>query len=508
MPTSPQHITFDSPVAISTTGTPAPTTGFGRHRFAAIAAAWAAAITATAVTATTVTGLAGVAGADPGGGCAPFTAVLVPGTTETNPAANPAQPAGLLASLGSGLSARYGSDIDVRYLPYAASAAPYRASETGGVTTLSLLLGGLCASTRVVLAGYSQGADIVGDTTTAIGHHRGPLPPDRVLAVGLISDPRRDPATTQLGTPATGQGVAGTRDEDFGTLASRVRTVCATGDLYCATSPQTSPALSAIARAFTGNPNLTDPSPAGPEPSAAQAVPHSTSAGLSGPSGLSPSSVTRQVVVVLGGLAGFAANLPTFIDDLGRLPAALAAGDIAGAHRLAGELNTLASPLVRMASQVDLHLVAQALAMAAPLDQSGWIGMAAQITDILARLDIARLAHDIGAAQEVAWRAAAKLTAGDPLGGGLDLIGLAPLAADLAGTAAAALTGDGGAQLAGLAQSFTATIDPDTATALADLTREGGDAVGFYTSGVHQNGYHDAVGELLAWFTKQIDAVE
>ncbi|WP_156161843.1 cutinase family protein [Nocardia vulneris] len=447
-------------------------------------------ITATAIaaaaTAATIMGT-GTAAADPK--CAPFTAILVPGTTETSPAANPTQPAGLLTTVGNGLSARYGGDIDVRYLPYPAALAPYRPSQNGGVAAMSSMLSGLCASTRVVLAGYSQGADVVGDTTAAIGQGRGPLDPARVLGVGLISDPRRDPATPQLGAPATGQGIAGPRD-DFGALANRVRTVCATGDLYCSTDPNAAPALSAIGRAFTSGNALPD--------SAGSFTP---AAGAD----LDPSSVTRQVVIVLGGLAGVAANLPAIVDDLGQLPARLAAGDLPGLHQLTGDLNTQLQPLVEMASKVDLRLVARALTLAAPLDQSGTVGTAAQIVNVLAGVDVARAARDIGTAQEIAWRALDKLTGGDPLSGGLELIGLAPIGADLAGIAAAALTGEGGAHLSGLASSFTELTSPDTSQAFADLAREGGDAAQFYLGGVHQTGYDAAVVQVLEFLTSQID---
>ncbi|WP_280433447.1 cutinase family protein [Nocardia brasiliensis] len=474
---NPARFRFSRP---ATTGSPC--------RLPARITATAATVIAATATAATIMG-AGTATADPE--CAPFTAILVPGTTETSPAANPAQPAGLLTTVGNGLSARYGGDIDVRYLPYPAALAPYRPSQNSGVAAMSSMLSGLCASTRVVLAGYSQGADVVGDTAAAIGQGRGPIDPLRVLGVGLISDPRRDPATPQLGQPATGQGIAGPR-VDFGALAARVQTVCATGDLYCSTDPDAAPALSAIGRAFTSSNAV---------PDAAGSVSASPAAG----SDLDPSSVTRQVVIVLGGLAEVAANLPTIVDDLGELPARLAAGDLPGLHRLTGDLNTQLQPLVEMASKVDLRLVARALTLAAPLDQSGTVGAAAQIVNVLAGVDVARAARDIGTAQEIAWRALDKLTGGDPLGGGLELIGLAPIGADLAGIAAAALTGEGGAHLSGLASSFTTMTSPDTSQAFADLAREGGDAAQFYLGGVHQTGYDAAVHQVLEFLTSQID---
>src|SRR5690606_42096029 len=133
-----------------------------------------------------------------------------------------------------------------------------------------------------------------------------------------------------------------------------------------------------------------------------------------------------------------------------------------------------------------LRLVARALSLAAAADPSGWTAVAAQVVDIVARVDIGRIATNIGLAQEVAWRAVDRLAAGDPVGAGLELTGLAPVATDLAATAASALVGDGAGQLTGLAADLTARADPATSAALsarADLARQGGGAAGAVTSG-------------------------
>ncbi|MBF6477124.1 cutinase family protein [Nocardia cyriacigeorgica] len=451
-----------------------------------------AAAATVAIGAATLTTTTGVASAEPTdtSTCPRWTAVLVPGTGETTPGADPGAAVGMLAPIGDGLRTRYGADIDVRSLPYAAAPAPYQQSESGGVQALSGALAGLCPTTQVVLAGSSQGEDIVVDVLSGIGHGRGPIPDSRFLAAGLLSDPNRDPRTPQLSQPVYGQGIAGPR-EDFGSLADRIRTVCAAGDLYCATSPETSPALAAVGRAFTGNTALLD------DPAAA------SSSGV-----LDPASVARQVILVLGGLAEFTANLPSIGDNVARLPHAVLAGDIPGAHWISGELNNLFNPLVQVADEVDLRLVARALSLAAAADPSGWTAVAAQVVDIVARVDIGRIATNIGLAQEVAWRAVDRLAAGDPVGAGLELTGLAPVATDLAATAASALVGDGAGQLTGLAADLTARTDPATSAALsdmADLARQGGDAAEFFTSGVHQTGYDQGVRDVLDWLASRID---
>ncbi|OXR45181.1 hypothetical protein B7C42_03139 [Nocardia cerradoensis] len=497
--------------------TPTPAPAHRRARTRCAAPTLICAIVAAVVTAVSAL-VCGAATATPVSGppsCPRWTAMLVPGTGEAQPTD---ERGGMLAPIGAGLRQRYDSDIEVRTLTYPASAVPYSTSETAGTQNLSTLLHGLCSSTQVVLAGYSQGADIAGDLATEIGNNRGPVPASRIVAVALISDPRRSSGTPQLGTPSPGEGIAGPRRHDFGTLADRVRTLCATGDLYCSTSPQASPALAALGRAFTGtdlpptsNDTTKHPSPDQTTTSATAPVTSSRAAPDSGLdasgsfAGLDPSEIIGQVVAVLSGLSGFAADLPAIGNDLAQLPALIASGNLPGLHQISGDLNNQFAPLVQMADRIDLHLVARALALAAPLDTSGWTAVAAQIVNILAGLDIGRLATDIGQAQEIAWNAAQKLVTGDPAGAALALSGLVPVAADLAAAAASALTGDAGAHLTGLAHTFTATTTPDTSTALADLARQSGDATRFATSGVHQNGYSTALEQALDWLINRID---
>ncbi|WP_062993784.1 cutinase family protein [Nocardia anaemiae] len=453
------------------------------------------------VTATTVVG-AGVAAADPtpapaAANCPRWTALLVPGTSETTPTADPTRPVGMLAPIAEGLTARYGSDINVRTLAYTADAAPYAPSQSQGAQALTATLARLCSGTRVVLAGYSQGADIVGDLATAIGNNRGPIPASRAVAVGLVSDPRRDPTTAQLGNPVSGQGIAGPRFQGFGDLTDRVHTLCAEGDLYCSTSPQASPALTAVGRAVTSTsvPDSTSATVPSTGTTAPAMSPDSTA-------GLDPSKVLAQAVTVLGGLSGIAANVPAIINDLAQLPALIATGDIPGLHRVAGDLNNQFTPLVRMVAGIDLHLVARALTLAAPLDTSGWVAVASQIVGVLADLEIARIATDIGQAQEIAWNALQKLAAGDPLAALLTLSGVVPVATDILEATASAFTGT---QFGSLAQTYTATTSPATSTALGDLARQGSDAARFAATGVHSNGYATAITELLDWLEHAID---
>ncbi|MET7773167.1 cutinase family protein [Nocardia sp. NPDC005366] len=479
---------------------------------------FARALLCAATAVATVVG-AGVAAADPtpapaATNCPPWTAILVPGTWETTPTADSTRPVGMLAPIAQGLTARYGRDIEVRTLAYTADAAPYATSQTQGAQALTATLAGLCSSTRVVLAGYSQGADIVGDLATAIGNNRGPIPASRVIAVGLLSDPHRDPATTQLGDPVSGQGIAGPRSQDFGDLGDRVRTMCAEGDLYCSTTPETSPAFASVGRAVTSTPTPAQATPApnraststtttpgsAPASSTGMAGTAPTTSGIS-IAGLDPSQVLAQVITVLGGLSGFAANVPAIINDLAQLPGLVGTGDIPGLHRIAGDLNNQFRPLVSMAAGIDLRLVARALSLAAPLDTSGTVAIAAQIVGLVAGLDITRIATDIGRAQEIAWTALHALTTGDPLAALLALTGFAPVATDLLAATASAFTGTG---VATLAQTYT--TGSATGVAVGDLARQGSDAARFATAGVHTTGYDTTTTTaLLEWLEHNID---
>lgn len=471
----------------------------------------AAALCAPTVLAASVCTVPAVAVAAPQPGCAKVTAVLVPGARDTDldtDTTGPSRsPSSVPDPIARNLQARYGSDLAVRTVSY--SPSPSRApgaSDSPGQDALSSLVSSLCPTTQVIVLGYSDGARIAGDLATRIGHGQGPVPASRVLAVGLLGDPRRGSSTPQLGEPAGGQGVEGPRAQDFGELHDRVRTVCARDDLYCSTSPDTDPVLTALGRAVSGTDTTSDtdttttpsipviPNPTADPTTGSPASPDSSQNAPGALGGLDPSQIIEQVATVLSGLAEFATNLPAIGNDLAQLPGLIPTGNIPGLHQVSGDLNNQFAPLVQAVAEVDLHLVAQALTLAAPLDTSGWTAIAAQIVSILANLDIARLATDIGQAQEIAWDAVQKLTTGDPAGAAVAMTGLGPVTADLVTTAASALTGDGGTRLSTLAHTLTTTTTPDTRNALDNLT-----------SGIHQNAYTNAtVGPVLDWLSGRI----
>ncbi|MBF6178801.1 cutinase family protein [Nocardia otitidiscaviarum] len=193
----------------------------------------AAAGAAASVLSGLVLGGSGSAVADPG--CPSLYTVAIPGTWETGKDKDPEH--GMLSGVTDGLPGR------VDYVNYAATAFPWegdvygasKAEATANARNLVRAMAARCGSTKIAIVGYSQGADAAGDLAAEIGTGIGPVSPDRVVAVGLLSDPRRSPADIQIGPAAPGAGAGGPRVGGFGWIADRVRTICAIGDLYCST---------------------------------------------------------------------------------------------------------------------------------------------------------------------------------------------------------------------------------------------------------------------------------
>ncbi|SUD49575.1 Cutinase [Nocardia otitidiscaviarum] len=615
------------------------------------------------------------------GQCTQYTAIMVPGTWETNAGADPYQAVGMLKPIGDGLKQRLGNNVTVMYAPYPASAfdqgLAYNQSKSAGVAKVNDMLTGLCAQTKVVLGGYSQGADVMGDVAAEIGNGTGPIPAAQVVAVGLLSDPRRDPRTAEsLGPSQNGHGIAGVREKGFGALTPKVRSICGSGDLYCSVD-ESSPFVSAIGQILGGNadptsaegqltsslisdfskadlaglnsavgtladragslPSETDLSsiqtttgvagvgaganalvgtleplqdvvefaqqnpyavdqlkqaPTGsPEADAAKVLDTASQVDLVGaitqavslantasqilsgagagqpgtatvnPSDaltprveqlanttnalqsldtstltsglgilklLKPNTIIKQITNAGTGVAATAANMPRILDTFVKLPGAIATGNIQEAHRLAGDINNLFSPIIKMAAGVDLGFIASIISAASMFDPSGWTAIAGLIVGVLANLDIVRIANDIGQAQEVLWRAVEKLARGDLLGAGAEMTGLAPVGIDLAAAVAGMFTGAPkqdverlggqtavGAQsvafskavsagdLGGMASALFETAGDKGISDLVDVAAQGIEVATFYASGAHVN-YGDGVQQLLQFILRQI----
>lgn len=216
---------------------------------------------AVAAVATLSASAAGVVGAatagaapDYGDGCTQYMAYLVPGTGETSEDADPSEPVGMLAGVARDLEEEFGDDITVVTVPYSASAfdkgLTYRGSAMTGVKALSDYMS-QCQNSDMVVAGYSQGAEVAGDVLWHVGNDNAPVPAERVKGAVLLADPKRG-SEKLVGTKSTGQGIQGERPGGYGGLEGRIKWVCDPEDLYCNTTSD-NPFLKVIGKAVTGN---------------------------------------------------------------------------------------------------------------------------------------------------------------------------------------------------------------------------------------------------------------
>jgi hypothetical protein len=211
---------------------------------------WSIALTvAVAVGAVTSAGQASAAPAA-SSSCGGTFNLFVPGTWETSENADPAVPVGMLAPIANAISGR-NSNAQVYTLPYMARAFDnghtYGDSKTDGTGRATDVLKGIaasCPNTYYTLTGYSQGADIVGDLASQIGNGGGPVPAEKVLAVGLLADPGSGTTgEATVGPRASGNGIADPRPAGMGALSGRVASICDPADMYCSIKKGTNPVL-------------------------------------------------------------------------------------------------------------------------------------------------------------------------------------------------------------------------------------------------------------------------
>ncbi|MEV6276653.1 cutinase family protein [Nocardia sp. NPDC051832] len=184
--------------------------------------------------------------------------VFVPGTWETRPSADETRAVGLLGPVATELAQRFETRFEFRFPAYAAAAfdgMAYGDSKATGVAAARRVIieyAQRCAATKFVLAGYSQGADAIGDVAAAIGCSADPVPADRILAVGLVADPHQGTEGGKLVGPAVdGQGIAGPRESGFCGVSAVTAQICAPQDKYCATSARANPILAKLGRVLS-----------------------------------------------------------------------------------------------------------------------------------------------------------------------------------------------------------------------------------------------------------------
>ena len=196
--------------------------------------------------------------------------IAAPGTWESRVGDDPihptANPASLMLTITEPLQQIYpAGQVKVWTLPYAAqfknvqdlNQLTYddsRNQGTAGVRDELMATHRECPLTDFILAGFSQGAVIMGDIANTIGVSGDPIPADRIRGVLLIADGRREPGVGQYaGTPVSGVGaevslellnpvvgvvmpgatMRGGRPGGFGVLNDRVTEVCAPNDHIC-----------------------------------------------------------------------------------------------------------------------------------------------------------------------------------------------------------------------------------------------------------------------------------
>ncbi|WP_029896355.1 cutinase family protein [Nocardia brasiliensis] len=184
-------------------------------------------------------------------GCADTFNLFIPGTWETNEAADPAQPIGMLKPIAEAIQREHGATSAIYFTPYMARAFDnghtYADSKHTALTNARKALrdyGTRCAGAKFTITGYSQGADAAGDIASDIGNGRGPISADRVLGVGLLSDPAAGTTgETAVGPRTPGKGIADPRPRGMGALSGRVTSICDPNDLYCSIQKNANPLL-------------------------------------------------------------------------------------------------------------------------------------------------------------------------------------------------------------------------------------------------------------------------
>ncbi|MFC9436482.1 cutinase family protein [Nocardia sp. NPDC057030] len=183
--------------------------------------------------------------------CAETFNLFIPGTWETNEKADPAQPIGMLRPIAEAIQRQHGPSSDIYFTPYMARAFDngytYADSKNTALVNARKALrdyDNRCPGAKFTIAGYSQGADAAGDVAAEIGNDRGPVPAERVIAVGLIADPAAGTkGETAVGPHTVGSGIADPRPLGMGKLTGRVSSICDPGDLYCSIKKGDNPLL-------------------------------------------------------------------------------------------------------------------------------------------------------------------------------------------------------------------------------------------------------------------------
>lgn len=207
------------------------------------------------------------------GWCPSVEFISAPGTWESSPDDDPLNPTfnpmSFMLSVTNPLKERYPEGepgaVKIWTVPYTAQfknlgamhEMGYDKSRTEGANKVAAELTTMheqCPLTDFVMAGFSQGAVLLGDIANEIGTQDIPVPAERIRGVALVADGRREPGVGQTaGIEVRGVGaevslqslnglaqvvtpgatMRGPRPGGFGSLNDRVFEICAPDDSIC-----------------------------------------------------------------------------------------------------------------------------------------------------------------------------------------------------------------------------------------------------------------------------------
>ncbi|WP_245568980.1 cutinase family protein [Nocardia concava] len=307
--------------------------------------------------------------------CPALFALGIQGTGESSPDAAVTTDTGMLSEVFRPMMAA-ASDaglVDRAYVPYEASfggatgvsTVSYTKSVGDGLDRLRSMAKQVverCPSTKLALAGYSQGAHVAAQFAEEVGSGKGTVAAEKIAAVALFGDPNRNAnaplfpgkpdqklptaapgtdgkAVAQLSDPpatktASGAGIApdSATLENFGQLVGRVAEFCTEGDLACDT-PVGAPLVRTVAN-IAGQVELSAGDPIGSLKSIAEALAFTsiktvTSVVNNDVSGKSLSDLSYQPQKSISQRIADASNPNTQVDIPGALQALLKVGTIA-----------------------------------------------------------------------------------------------------------------------------------------------------------------------------------